>query len=571
MTTFDLKSYAIENYKSITDTNPIKTDGISIILGPNSSGKTNLLESLILLKQSMSRGQGLSLKFNGELIKLGNFEDVVYNQDTSRDISYKFHLEKNNARSEEPLECPICHKGYKSSAWFNKHFKREHPDFWRRTSGDIDKYTDYITSDCSVTINYTYSEKDNSNRVKSIVFDNPPSVGGLFSKKISLELSDSGPSVKVFDMEGEEVITIETEYEGEGRELPLDSISSISNIVSNIGYKYLNLESRFELSYSKYNSRGKDETYTHIGQIPDKIISGKVRIENRNKDTDNRNENETIFTGFLTRLHAIVSSCENIIETIKLYVGRTNHVGPLRRSPQRIYFGNQGRRRGSSFTQETEIEQRIFRDAESGSRDIIKKTNEWLDKTGFNCNLVTESLGVSDLYQMRVVEESGLTVNLADSGFGLSQTLPIIIECVSLSIEEEKPSVHRMDVFGGLRNTRANYNAIIEQPEIHLNPKIEAALADFFISVTNERYSLLIETHSEHLLNRMQRRVAEGEIDSTMLQVYFVTKSGADSNVREISIDSGGRFDSWPEGFFQDDLQDAVEMLKNTVDAGVEE
>jgi len=176
-------------------------------------------------------------------------------------------------------------------------------------------------------------------------------------------------------------------------------------------------------------------------------------------------------------------------------------------------------------------------------------------------------VGVGDLYQLQVIE-GDLSVNLADSGFGLSQVLPIIVKTVNMELEKEQEAdrIRRRAVPPFRRDMSEIYTSLIQQPEIHLNPKIEAEIGDFFINIMDSGINLMIETHSEHLLNRIQRRVADGTIEDPMnVNIYFFSKDDHISHIDEINISSEGIFDYWPENFFQDDFEEAISILKESM------
>ena len=103
---------------------------------------------------------------------------------------------------------------------------------------------------------------------------------------------------------------------------------------------------------------------------------------------------------------------------------------------------------------------------------------------------------------------------------------------------------------------------IIEEPEIHLNTIIQAELGDFFIETSNESTYLIVETHSVHIINRIQRRIIENKFNHENLEIYFFQKEKNRTIITPISIEKTGNFSFWPEGFFQEDYYDTVEMLK---------
>lgn len=140
------------------------------------------------------------------------------------------------------------------------------------------------------------------------------------------------------------------------------------------------------------------------------------------------------------------------------------------------------------------------------------------------------------------------SVDLPDVGFGISQVLPVLVECFY-----------------------APHNSIIimEQPEIHLHPSAQAALADALIDVIYSRedgkdrnIQLIIETHSEHFLRRIQRRVAENKIKNEDISVYFADASISPANLRPLEVDTFGNIKNWPENFFGDEIGDITAHAK---------
>lgn len=135
-------------------------------------------------------------------------------------------------------------------------------------------------------------------------------------------------------------------------------------------------------------------------------------------------------------------------------------------------------------------------------------------------------------------------VKLTDVGFGVSQVLPVIVECFY---------VPRRSI------------VIFEQPEIHLHPRVQADLADLFVDAIRARENgvprdcqFIIESHSEHFLRRLQRRIAEEALSKEDAALYFVHSGGAGARVEELDVDDYGNIKNWPEGFFGDEMADLV-------------
>jgi predicted ATPase len=103
---------------------------------------------------------------------------------------------------------------------------------------------------------------------------------------------------------------------------------------------------------------------------------------------------------------------------------------------------------------------------------------------------------------------------------------------------------------------------IAEQPEIHLNPKLQCVLAELLAFMANKQQRVIVETHSEHLLLRLRLLVANGTISQNDIAIYFVEKDKTTSVIREIPIEVDGHIDnsSWPSGFFEESLKDAFAL-----------
>nr|WP_258025583.1 DUF3696 domain-containing protein [Burkholderia sp. COPS] len=139
---------------------------------------------------------------------------------------------------------------------------------------------------------------------------------------------------------------------------------------------------------------------------------------------------------------------------------------------------------------------------------------------------------------------SNKITNLADTGFGFSQVLPILAQLWQAS--RTKTSANAPHYFA------------IEQPELHLHPRMQAKLADLLISVTKDEEDLpsnlriVLETHSETLINRFGRAIDKGDYNQEDVKIYLFDKVGVSGKtlVRESRYDSEGYLENWPYGFF---------------------
>ena len=153
---------------------------------------------------------------------------------------------------------------------------------------------------------------------------------------------------------------------------------------------------------------------------------------------------------------------------------------------------------------------------------------------------------VGDLVAVVLTDRrSGVEVSPADVGFGVSQVLPIVVELLA----------KRENVI------------CIEQPEIHLHPKLQTELADLLIYATLDTVNdnqVIVETHSEHLLLRLQRRIREDELGADDVAVIYIDQdTDGEARVRRLRLDDNGYFiDPWPAGFFDEKLEELFEGIE---------
>jgi predicted ATPase len=101
----------------------------------------------------------------------------------------------------------------------------------------------------------------------------------------------------------------------------------------------------------------------------------------------------------------------------------------------------------------------------------------------------------------------------------------------------------------------------VEQPETHLHPRLQARLADLFIDTTQEGgrgNQLIVETHSEHLMLRVQRRIREGMLDASLVSIVYIDQDADGlATAKQLRLNDHGEFlDEWPNGFFDDRLEE---------------
>jgi predicted ATPase len=139
-------------------------------------------------------------------------------------------------------------------------------------------------------------------------------------------------------------------------------------------------------------------------------------------------------------------------------------------------------------------------------------------------------------------------VNLTDVGFGISQILPVIVSCFYAS---------------------PHTTVLMEQPELHLHPAVQSEMADLFVEAIHARergenrgMQFIVESHSEHFLHRLQRRVAEERLKQDEVALYFCENGIEGSELKPLDVDANGNIVNWPQGFFGDEMGDLVAMTE---------
>jgi predicted ATPase len=136
-------------------------------------------------------------------------------------------------------------------------------------------------------------------------------------------------------------------------------------------------------------------------------------------------------------------------------------------------------------------------------------------------------------------------VLLPDVGFGVSQILPVLVLCAYA----EEGSI-----------------LLLEQPEMHLHPSAQSELADVIIDAVRKRkLQVIVESHSEHFLRRLQLRIAREELSSRDAALYFCHMENGESKAELLRLTEDGYVKNWPPNFFGDEMADIVGMTEASI------
>ena len=551
--------YKIKNFKSFSDSGDIEFSPITLLCGVNSAGKSSIIKSILLTKQSsLDRRSSLStavmsqpLILNGELTKLGSWGDTITNKIKEHRLGFSWSVDLTH---QEYMD--FLNRAGIQSARTRK--KREHSVEMSVTlSSDPQR-----PEELSIRVDGWELKLDNSR----VTVDRSKNIGDSGSFVYRVLIKDLG---KFVSREGTQVGRYGL-YLGDvlGALKSEDGSLALGNIsVNTIGPFFGNARPIFDDSWSDFFDSVLEISERHRGvkrgPRPKWIdqLSTAARAYRAAKSSDRRELTRSPTMRALTFLafEMVEEVSRSFLESKAALAPMwrdIRYLGPLRDQPRRFYqFDDTGGAdvgvSGEFTVQVLAIEQAHHLAATQmtpppkgsiypapKSDTLLSHTNHWLSYMALP-HVSPQSLQQS-LYKLEVGD---LGVGLLDVGFGVSQVLPIIVESL---------------------RARPGELVILEQPEIHLHPKVQAQLADFLIARSRDGVRFLVESHSEYLIKRLCRRVAESEDPSgelnSLSSIYFVEGSPDGARCNRVSVNEFGEIENWPRGFF--DLDEDLHWTK---------
>ncbi len=230
-------------------------------------------------------------------------------------------------------------------------------------------------------------------------------------------------------------------------------------------------------------------------------------------------------------------------DDIRSTFSSVDHIGAMRVPPARSYLftGEKRSRIGSSGQHALSLLALDALRSASKTKNIREKVVKWLKKAQMasDIKVITSQSGRHfELYIENFFSKE--IENYADVGYGQSQVIPVLI--------------------GGY-NLKPNSTYIVEEPEIHLHPRAQSELGDFFVELYNNGIHSILETHSEHLIIRLQQHIACGHLTNEDIIFYYIRSTDEGKVIDQINFDETGLFTTeWPEGFFPERLKEAKKL-----------
>jgi len=432
-----LTKLRIKNFKCLQDTGDLQIRPLTLLVGPNSSGKSSLLQILLMLRQTVdSTDIDNPLATNNGWVQMGAYPEFIYKGEYDRELEINLELTESMPRRIIHVNAVFCYN--------------------RKT----------------------------------------------------------------------------TQIELKEREISLDNSAS-ERVVRQKGKKYSAVLS--------YLEKGEQKEWRRDGIRPIKFYDFSLSPKRGEKQEDII---KTLPPTTLFRIPAFI---------IEREFRGLFYLGPLREFPKRFYVtsGQAPQDVGIRGERAVDVLWLSHWSTIKRLRKIEEEARNWFREFGIAADIRLDHVGRGNYYRVIITDPAtGVETNLADIGFGASQTLPIIIESFYAPLDSV---------------------ILIEQPEIHLHPKAQSILGDLFIKAAKEgNRSFIIETHSEHILARVRRRIAEKRIRKEDIAIYYFEPTSDGTRIHEVTLNEQGQYESFPEGFFEEDVVEAFEHLKAIKASGSE-
>jgi len=476
-----LTELRIENFKSFGAPQRIELAPITLIYGQNSAGKSSLLQSLLLLKQSLSQP---TLITQGAYTDGGSFLGLVHHHDEARELRLGMSygtLDRWHLADGQPNPAAL-----------------RHVDLSFRSDGaglPVQQAANVRFGDTH--LHYRRAAATKGGPAFFIPLDE--------AEKTFVDIASYGLLWRASDM---------------ARALE-DSSSRLRSRQSN-GRRAARQLRSLDIEAVLFDG--------------EKLLPGRALRLNLHGLPPGREEG--IVSSYVNRTGQIGFAVAHEIQGL---LNELVYLGPLRSAPQRFY--DRAAAAAGAGTSGEQVALYLFDN--HSERAVV---NRWLRRLGvpYTVDVVDVRAGetqvLGDIVAMVLRDtRSDVEVSPADVGFGVSQVLPIVVELVAAS--------ERV--------------ICIEQPEIHLHPKLQTELGDLLIETTDpagNANQVIVETHSEHLLLRLQRRIREQSLAAEDVAVVYVDQDEhGTAFATRLRLDDGGHFiDPWPDGFFEESLSELL-------------
>ena len=600
---FPLRKIFLRNFKSVKDSD-VTISPLTVVVGANSSGKSTLLQSILSISQAIGKDlNGLAYPLNGEKILLGTFAETksFFARDSNELMQIGFELETTyvsfrnfHGGRQRTMRAARARSRYRGKFKFDL-IKSGSEESGTAQIGHIsieserehETGSNFMKADLNFDPNPEIDDQQRaplifcSGNVYNSVINKTYSVdAATFKGVIPTTMYERGDQAT---FSAEEIFNVVTEVfadelKKEEKRLESSQLSdqelleletSVVEIVSPI-YEDLEENSSLEpdeddettwMSRLDAIKSFENEIKKLSGEKKSKLVTlvAKSNVERLANELDRSSglpflRKELCFRPILEEVANTSSDLSHIAK--QLFRFNTNYLAPIRLTPKVNYEPSSGRPDVGStgeytaYVLHTRGKQYSTFPLPNGSRESVSlnvAVNRWLEFFGLASGAKTIDNGKLGIGLRLNLLNGGYEVDLTSVGVGVSQVLPVLVSCLM---------------------AKSDTILLIEQPELHLHPKLQMDLADFLIACCKFGTQIIIETHSEHIVNRIRRRIAEGddrELED-LVGILFVEQSNGVTQYRSPSINKfGGLGSDWPDGF----LDVGAGEMENLLGAGL--
>lgn len=510
-----IKQIRIENLRSIKDSGFISMKPINILVGRNSSGKSTFLRSFPLLSQSVKKDlRGPISWIDDSFVDFGDYETARNKYvENNECIQFTFDFDKLQVKR---------YNGLGVRSYFGQ--------------SSIQQCVIGLGSDSKGTYTRKISIKIDGENIEMCIDKRDAFVNIIVDGKNFLDYK----------------IKLKWNFNTSRGILPaFEDNNTISNSVSllkNMCSKQLTVEDRL---YSLFNRIGNKEQLLKRIKSTD-IKSLRKKVESWTKDTEEFLE--VYYNWYVVILSNIM---RKINEDLFLFYSECSYIAPTRAEANRFYR-NQGLQVSDVDAYGKNLQEFIS--------SLPKNENDRY--VAFVKDILNVKVSVENRFNHLsiMLENENGKFNIADVGFGYSQILPIITKLwFATEVRKRAPyvTISEFNYFFNkfVIDAATCKTILIEQPELHLHPAMQAKITDAFIKTYEQckeaeiNVQLFVETHSQALINRLGRRIAEGQIDKDDVNVLIFEKDSENRNtiVTKAEFKENGQIKNWPSGFFDPD------------------
>ncbi|ARO24719.1 AAA ATPase domain-containing protein [Rhizobium sp. TAL182] len=601
-----LTHWSLNNFKAFKELPPLNLSMVNVLAGANSSGKSTLIQSILVLKQTLQYGpEDRAISLNGPILRMGSFRDVKNHEAARDDFAINFNIEiKNHELSYQGRPhwsrssnygLQMGGPGWEAISLSLQYGLPETDDFREAHVQERNLSPDLISTSLrllgkhdeeQVFLYCDFLRGGTSSRFPYEIDTDPDTERELIDSKP--EGTIEGGYVSYFLPEFAVVKFNQTEVEIDAlidalfRQTSLLATHRVSS-EETLSPKIVSAINEWLIAHGAEPFTGGAEP-VQLSDAQEKLsrfIRRPAGLLASLRDLDQSDPN----LADITRLKAAVkdiASSERKPE-FQYMGGRSQgidyagsyitdffkfgirYLGPLRDSPRPVYqpealesttdVGYRGEHTAAVF----EINKRnhvAYHSPPDGKSetdyvalsverlDILEvAAASWLEYLGVATSVETMDAGVfGNRMRVSVGDEVRLH-DLTNVGVGVSQVLPIVV----MALLAPRGSL-----------------LVFEQPELHLHPKVQARLADFFLALALDGKQTILETHSEYLVDRLRLRIATAPSDNVrpLVNILFSEKKGSVSGLTPVEISEFGAILNWPKDFFEQSQQDVGRIIQ---------